>query len=76
MPADKTKLYYPCSWLGYFIGCKSELIYRIYNPEKHIIQRIGASEIDDSQGLNDSQDGPSLRDITSDLNVIPLESDN
>jgi hypothetical protein len=61
-PANVTKLHHPRGWLGYFVGCESESIYRIYDPENHAVRRIGASEIDDGQGLDDSQDGPSLQD--------------
>jgi hypothetical protein len=63
-PANITKLHYPPGWLGSFVGCDSESIYRIYDPENHIVRRIGASEIDDGQGLDDPQDGPSLQDTT------------
>src|SRR5438045_2907601 len=76
MPANVTKLHHPRGWLGYFVGCESESIYRIYDPEKHIVRRIGASEIDDGQGLDDPQDGPSLRDISLDLDVTSLEPDD
>ena len=58
-----TKLHHPRSWLRYFVGCDSESIYRIYDPDKHVVRRVGASEIDDGQGYNDAQDGPSLQDI-------------
>jgi hypothetical protein len=53
MPIDKTKLHHPRGWLRYFVGYESESVYYIYDPEKHIVQRIGASEIDDGQGLDD-----------------------
>lgn len=35
MPASMTKLHHPRGWLGYFVGCESESVYRIYEPEFH-----------------------------------------
>ena len=52
-PAHVTKLHHPRGWLGYFVGCESESIYRIYDPENLAVRRIGASEIDDGHGLDD-----------------------
>jgi hypothetical protein len=72
--ANMTKLHHPRGWLGYFVGCENESIYRIYDPEKHMVRRIGASEIDDGHGLDDPQDGPSLQDISPALTVYPLDA--
>jgi len=74
-PADITKLHHPRGWLGYFVGCENESIYRIYDPEKHVVRRIGASEIEDGQGLDDPQNGPSLQDVNPVPTTNPLESD-
>lgn len=41
------KLHSPRVWLGYFIGCKSESIYRIWNPEKEKVIRISMARIED-----------------------------
>lgn len=76
MPAEVTKLHHPRGWLGYFVGCESESVYRIYDPERHTVRRIGASEIDDGQGLDDPQDGPSLQDISPVPHALPSEQDD
>jgi hypothetical protein len=76
MPANVTKLHHPRGWLGYFVGCESESVYRIYDPEKHTVRRVGASEIDDGQGLDDPQDGPSLQDFSPAPNTILPEQDD
>ena len=57
-----TKLHSPRGWLGYFVGCESELIYRIWDLEKKRVLRISAARIDDGEGLDDSQTGQSLSD--------------
>jgi hypothetical protein len=61
--AAMTKLHHPRGWIGYFVGCESESMYHIYDPEKHSVRRKGMSEIDDGEGLDDPQDRPSLQDI-------------
>ena len=73
--ADVTKLHHPRGWLGYFVGCENESVYRIYDPEKHSVRRIGASEIEDGQGLDDPQNGPSLQDINPAPDTHSLSAD-
>lgn len=51
------KLSEPRGWLGYFVGCESESIYRIWDPEKKKIARISTPRIDDGEGLNDAHNG-------------------
>lgn len=60
--AQNTKLHSPRGWLGYFVGCESEAMYRIYSPDKHKVYRIGVAQVDDGEGLDDPQNGPSLQD--------------
>jgi hypothetical protein len=60
--AEMTKLHNPRGWLGYFVGCESESIYRIYSPEKHKVYRIGVARVEDGEGLNDPHDEPCLED--------------
>ena len=50
------------AWLGYFVGCESESIYRIWRPDEHRVYSISMARIEDGEGLDDPQDGPSLRD--------------
>lgn len=49
------KLHRPRGWMGYFMGCVTESIYRIWNPEKDKIVRVSAVRIDDGEGLDDPQ---------------------
>lgn len=56
------KLYSPQGWLGYFVGCESEVIYHIYSPEKHKVYRIGVTRVEDREGLDDPHDVPCLED--------------
>ena len=60
--ADMTKLHSPRGWLGYFVGCESEAIYKIYSPDKHRVYRIGVARIEDGEGLEDLHDEPCLED--------------
>jgi hypothetical protein len=46
--------------MGYFVGCDSESIYRIYSEEKHKVFRIGVARVDDGEGLQDPHDSPSM----------------
>ncbi|KFY97995.1 hypothetical protein V500_01823 [Pseudogymnoascus sp. VKM F-4518 (FW-2643)] len=48
------KLSEPRGWLGYFVGCESESIYRIWDPEKKKIARVSTPRIDDGEGLDDA----------------------
>lgn len=57
-----TKLHSPRGWLGYFVGCESEALYRIYSPEKHKVYRIGVARVEDGEGLDDPHDAPCLED--------------
>ena len=56
------KLHAARGWMGYFMGCESESIYRIWNPDKNKIARITAARVDDGEGLDDPQDGPNRND--------------
>jgi hypothetical protein len=49
----QSKLTSPRAWLGYFVGCESESVYRIWNPEKKKVLRISTARIDDGNGLDD-----------------------
>ena len=62
LKAEMTKLHSPRGWLGYFVGCESEAMYRIFSPEKHKVYRIGAARVEDGQGLDDLHDAPCLED--------------
>lgn len=57
-----TKSHSPHSWVGYFVGCESEAIYRIYSPEKYKVYRIGVARVEDGEGLADPHDSPCLED--------------
>ena len=79
MEGTFTKLHDPRGWIGYFVGCESESVYYIFNPEKHRVQRKGVSDIEDGEGLDDPQDAPSHRDIVPvpeiDLSVAEMPSE-
>jgi len=53
------KLHTPRGWLGYFVGCESESIYRIWNPDKEKVMRISVARIDEDEGLDDEHEYPS-----------------
>jgi hypothetical protein len=61
-----SKLHSPRGWLGYFVRCESESIYRIFSPDEHKVRRVGVAQVDNGQGLDDPQDGPSFADRTGD----------
>ena len=56
------KLHTPRGWIGYFMGLESEAVYRIWNPEKHRVYKVGVARVDDGEGLDDEQPSPSYRD--------------
>ncbi len=56
------KLHAPRGWLGYFVGCESEHIYRIWHPDEKKVKRISAARIDDEEGTDDTHDHPSITD--------------
>nr|ANM86644.1 putative integrase [Cladonia uncialis subsp. uncialis]AUW30834.1 putative integrase - catalytic core [Cladonia uncialis subsp. uncialis] len=58
----KQKLHSPRGWMGYFVGCESESIYRVWNPDKNKVVRISNVRIDDGEGLDDPQEGPNRND--------------
>ena len=55
-----SKLTSPRGWLGYFVGCESESIYRIWEPEKKKVLRISVARIDDGEGLDDDHEDPNI----------------
>lgn len=68
----------PRGWLGYFVGCESESIYKIFSPDKHQVFRVGVARIDDGEGLNDPHTLPSLQDRVPTLpqNITVQESES
>jgi len=66
-----TKLTSPRAWLGYFVGCESESIYRIYNPETKIVQRISVARIEDNEGLQDEHDEPAFSENDRNRDSLP-----
>ncbi|KZZ88210.1 Ribonuclease H-like protein [Beauveria brongniartii RCEF 3172] len=77
--AEMTKLHSPRGWLGYFVGCESEAMYRIYSPEQHKVYRIGVARVEDGEGLDDRHDAPCLEDRihTKEVEIrAELEPDN
>lgn len=47
------KLHEPRGWFGYFMGCESESVYRIWNTVKNRIVRVLIARIDDGEGIDD-----------------------
>ena len=45
--------------MGYFVGCESESVYRIWDPDKNNVFRVSVARVDDGEGLDDPQDEPS-----------------
>ena len=54
------KLNTPRGWLGYFVGCESESIYRIWDPAKSKVVRISSARIEDGEGHDDEHEQPSM----------------
>jgi hypothetical protein len=54
------KIHEPRGWIGYFVGCESESVYRIYSADKHKVFRVGVARVDNGEGLDDSHDLPSM----------------
>ena len=54
------KLHDPRGWLGYFVGCENESIYRVWNPDSKKVKRVAYSVVEDGQGLDDSHDGDDI----------------
>ncbi|KAL7767857.1 hypothetical protein ACKLNR_002158 [Fusarium oxysporum f. sp. zingiberi] len=50
------KLHNPRGWVGYFVGCEGEAIFRIYSPEHLTVFRVGMARVQQGQGLDDPQD--------------------
>ena len=51
------KLHDPRGWVGYFVGCENESIYRVWDPEKGRVRRVTYTVVEDGHGLNDNQVG-------------------
>lgn len=63
------KLHSPRGYIGYFVGCEAEDVYKIYSPDKQRVFRVSVARIEDGQGLDDSHDEPHA-DRTA--RVIPI----
>lgn len=76
-----SKLHTPRGWLGYFVGCESEHIYRIWHPDEKVVKRISAARIDDIEGPDDTHEQPSMTDraphdqSSGSISTDPLDSD-
>ncbi|SCN96432.1 uncharacterized protein FFFS_02244 [Fusarium fujikuroi] len=74
----KPKLHHARGWVGYFVGCDSESIYRIYSDEHHRVFRVGVGRIQQGQGVEDEHDGLSYNDRVgregSQIPIIPSPS--
>lgn len=60
---DRTKLHHPRVKLEYFVGCESESIWRIWNPDKSIVEIVSTAHVDDGTGLRDQYGKPTISDI-------------
>lgn len=69
-----TKLHEPRGWLGYFMGCESESVYRIWHPERNKVMRISMARVEDGEGMDDEQDGPSRQNRVLDLEFSPNDN--
>lgn len=59
-------------WLGYFVGCESESVYKIFSPEKHRVFRVNTARVDNGEGTDDVHEGSTLSDrvpVPEDLNL-------
>lgn len=73
--ASMTKLHSARGRLGYFVGCESEAMQRIYFPDTHTVERIGVARIKDDEGMDDPHDAPAYADRVP-TPVIDLISDD
>ena len=69
------KLHTPRAWIGYFVGCESESVYRIWNPDTQKVSRISMARIDDGMGQDDFQNEESVADKVTPLS-IPEEDES
>ena len=56
--SHKPKLTTPRAWMGYFVGCESESMYCIWNPDTNKVRRVPTARVDDGEGLDDTQTQP------------------
>ena len=56
------KLYDPRGWLGYFVGCENESIYRVWDPSAQKVKRVVYTTVEDGQGLDDTHEGQNVND--------------
>lgn len=56
------KIHAERGWMGYYVGCESKSIYKIFSEKKHRVFRIGVAQVQDGDGLDDQHDQPSLSD--------------
>ena len=62
VPPEKRgpKLHAPRGWVGYWVGCESESISKIYSPDEHRVFNIGNARVQDGVGLDDPHDDAAL----------------
>ena len=68
------KLHTSRGWLGYFVGCESEKIYRIWNPDKEKVMRISVARIEDDVGQDDFHDHDALADRVPEITPANKET--
>lgn len=71
----KPKLHAPRGWLGYFVGCDAESIYRIYNPDHHRVFRIGMARIQQGVGTDDPHDSDKRASESEQAQSLPCSPD-
>lgn len=58
--ARDRKLHDQRGWLGYWVGCESESISKIYGPDEYRVFNVGNARVPDGVGLDDPQDMTAL----------------
>lgn len=53
----KPKLHQPRGWVGYFVGCQAESIYRVFSDEHHRVFPVGAARVQQGEGVEDNHEG-------------------
>ncbi|KAH0847626.1 hypothetical protein FOPE_00857 [Fonsecaea pedrosoi] len=74
---NKPKLHTSRAWPGYWMGCVSESICRIYSPDKGKVFKVGMARVEDGEGLEDIHQEPSRnqRLPPPEINIDDLPSD-
>ncbi|KAF4990463.1 hypothetical protein FGRMN_8456 [Fusarium graminum] len=67
----KAKLHSPRGWIGYFVGCEAESIFRVFSDQHYRVFRVGVARVQQGEGIEDDHDGLTYNQRTS--NPSPVQ---